>query len=119
MSKVLEERFAEREEKTADHAEAVAARLRPGAYLPGQRVVLKSSAIITRYGYLPTCVVLVALGDNFITPFVVWYGSWQKGSWVYSSGLYESTLGGAMEAYTNRKASWQGRSHGGVIARTN
>lgn len=119
MSKVLEERFAEREEKIADHAEAVAARLRAGDYLKGQRVVLKSGPLITRYGYLPTTVVLVALGGNLITPFVVWYASWSQGEWQFSAGLYEATLGGAMEAYTDRKASWQGRSHEGVIARTN
>lgn len=119
MSRVLEQRFAEREEKTADHAEAVAARLTPGTYLPEQRIVLKSGPIITRYGYLPTCVVLVALGGNDLTPFVVWYASWDGTKWQFSAGLYEATLGGAMNAYTDRTASWQSRSHEGVIARTN
>jgi len=118
MSKVLEQRFAEREEKTADHAAAVADRLHAGRYLKGQKIVLKSSAIITRYGYLPTCVVLVALANEY-TPFVCWYGSFQQGTWQFSAGQYEQTLAGAMEAYAKRKASWLGRSHEGVIARTN
>jgi hypothetical protein len=97
--------------KHETHLEAVAERLKAGDYINQQRVILRTSALITTDGTLPTSVVMVALGSNRTTPFVVWYASWQGTHWAYSAGLYEVTLEGAQEAFEQRRKDFEGRSH--------